>query len=66
MTKNVGSTERLLRIILGLVLLSLLFLVEGQARWWGLLGLVPILTALISWCPINAALGSSSYKGPAS
>jgi hypothetical protein len=57
MVKNVGSTEKVIRIIIGLALLSMLFWVEGQARWWGLIGLVPIATALVSWCPVWALFG---------
>ncbi len=34
MTKNVGNTERVIRVIVGLGLLSLIFLLEGNARWW--------------------------------
>lgn len=60
MIANVGSLDRALRIVLGIVLLSLLFLLEGNARWFGLLGLVPLATALLGWCPAYSMFGVSS------
>jgi hypothetical protein len=51
MKSNVGGIDRTLRIIVGLGVLSLLFILEGNARWWGLVGFVPLLTGLIGWCP---------------
>lgn len=60
MTRNVGSIDRILRIIAGLALLSLLVLLEGNARWWGLIGLVPLLTGLFSACPLYSVFGLST------
>jgi hypothetical protein len=57
MMNNVGGVDRGLRIVLGLVLLSFLFLLEGNARWFGLIGLVPLATALLGWCPAYTLLG---------
>ena len=57
MTKNVGNTERVIRVIVGLGLLSLIVILEGNARWWGLIGLVPIATGAIGYCPPYALLG---------
>ncbi len=62
MEKNVGSTEKAIRIVVGLALLSLLFLLDGPSRWLGLIGLVPILTALVGWCPAWAVLGINTCK----
>jgi hypothetical protein len=60
MVQNVGSIDKVIRVIVGLGLLSLLFLVEGNARWWGLIGIVPILTVVMGWCPAYALLGLST------
>lgn len=60
MTKNVGNIERVIRIIIGLALLSLIYFLEGNARWWGLIGLGPILTAAVGYCPPYAWLGIST------
>lgn len=57
MIKNVGSVDRILRIIVGLGLLSLLFVLDGNQRWLGLIGLVPLLTAAISFCPLYPLVG---------
>ncbi len=57
MTENIGSLDRILRIIVGLALLSMLVWVDGNARWFGLIGLVPLGTAVFRWCPLYTALG---------
>lgn len=53
--KNVGSIDRVLRIIVGLGVISLAF--WGPHTLWGWLGLIPLVTALIGWCPLYAVLG---------
>lgn len=59
MEKNVGSVDRGLRIIVGIALLA--FALMGPAeiawKWVGWIGVVPILTALIGWCPAYTILG---------
>ncbi|EKE78703.1 MULTISPECIES: DUF2892 domain-containing protein [Oceanibaculum] len=57
MTQNVGGIDRTLRIVAGLAILSLLVLLDGNERWWGLLGLVPLTTALLRWCPAYTLIG---------
>lgn len=57
MQKNIGNTEGVIRVIIGFALLSLLFILEGNASYWGLLGLIPLTTAAIRWCPIWKLLG---------
>jgi hypothetical protein len=53
----VGNADRIVRILVGLALLSLFFLLEGNARWWGLVGFVPLLTGLVRWCPLYTLIG---------
>lgn len=55
MTKNEGTVDRALRIILGLVLLSLVFV--GPQTPWGWIGIVPLVTGLVGFCPLYAILG---------
>lgn len=55
MGKNVGSLDRTLRIVAGLALLSLVFV--GPQTLWGLIGIVPLGTALIGFCPAYRLLG---------
>ena len=57
MEVNVGGVDRTIRIILGIVILSLVFVLEGNARWWGLIGIVPIATGLLRWCAAYLPFG---------
>ena len=57
MLKNVGSLDRGIRVALGLGLLSLLFIRQDNSRWFGLVGLIPLFTAYLSWCPLYTILG---------
>ena len=57
MKQNIGSVDRTLRIIVGLALLSLIFILDGNARWLALIGIVLILTATVKWCPIYGVFG---------
>jgi len=60
MTANVGGTDRILRIVVGLVLLSLFFVLEGNARYLGLIGLVMIATGVFRFCPAYTLLGMNT------
>ena len=60
MKKNIGAVERIIRIIAGIGILSLAFV--GPASPWAYLGLVPLATGLIGWCPPYALLGFSTCK----
>ncbi len=60
MKVNVGSTDKVVRVVIGLALLSLVFLLDGKVRWFGLLGLVPLLTAFVGFCPLYTLLGVST------
>jgi ribose/xylose/arabinose/galactoside ABC-type transport system permease subunit len=62
MEHNVGGIDRSVRIVAGLALLSLLVILEGDARWWGLIGLVPLATGLIGWCPAYLPFGVKTCK----
>lgn len=58
MTCNVGTIDRTLRIVLGLGLLSLVFV--GPQTLWGLVGLIPLLTGLAKFCPAYSIAGMST------
>ncbi len=60
MKRNIGNTERIIRMIVGLALLSLFF--YGPQTLWGLIGIVPILTSIVGWCPPYALFGISTRK----
>jgi hypothetical protein len=53
MKKNVGKIDRSIRIVVGLVLLGL----AATGKMWGLIGIVPLLTGIIGWCPPYQLLG---------
>jgi hypothetical protein len=55
MTQNVGGIDRILRIVVGLVLIGLA--ATGTVGWWGWLGIVPLATGALGWCPPYAMLG---------
>ncbi|WP_424967955.1 MULTISPECIES: YgaP family membrane protein [unclassified Dinoroseobacter] len=55
MTRNEGTLDRALRIIAGLVLLSLVFI--GPQTPWGWVGIVPLLTGLVGYCPAYSIFG---------
>lgn len=60
MKTNIHPIERGVRIVLGIIILSLIFV--GPKSWWGLIGIVPILTGLAGWCPPYQLLGISTCK----
>ncbi len=57
MNKNMGNADRVVRVVIGLALLSLIWLLQGNVRWVGLIGLVPLLTAAVGFCPLYAPFG---------
>jgi hypothetical protein len=62
MKQNVGTVDRAIRVVAGLVLLSLIFILEGNARWWGLIGVLPLVTGLIAWCALYVPLGIDTCR----
>ncbi|MBA7625161.1 hypothetical protein ES703_32586 [subsurface metagenome] len=59
MKRNVGSADRWVRIIVGVVLIVLGVTVIG---WWGAIGAIPLLTGAIGWCPLYLPFGLSTRK----
>ncbi|MCB0342005.1 MAG: DUF2892 domain-containing protein [Pseudobdellovibrionaceae bacterium] len=58
MKKNIHPIERIVRVVAGLALISMAFI--GPQNLWFLLGLVPLATGLMGWCPPYALLGIST------
>ena len=62
MSTNVGGIDKILRIVVGLALIA--FALFGPAtvtwKWVGYIGIVPILTALLGWCPAYTLIGVST------
>jgi hypothetical protein len=63
METNVGGADRVVRIVAGLVLLSLVFILDGGNRWWGLIGLPLLATGLLRWCPMYLPFGIKTCRG---
>ena len=59
MTKNIGSVDKALRLVLGLTIIGVGVYLQN---WWGAIGLVLVATAAMSWCPPYAMLGISTCK----
>ena len=55
MKSNVGGIDRVLRIVVGVVLIALA--ATNTVGWWGWLGVIPLLTGLVSFCPLYTLLG---------
>ncbi|WP_022962465.1 YgaP family membrane protein [Halopseudomonas pelagia] len=60
MKTNMGATDRIIRIVVGVVLIALVFV--GPQIVWGWIGIVPIVTALIGYCPAYSLLGIKTCK----
>jgi hypothetical protein len=62
MKKNIHPAERVIRIIVGALIASLAF--WGPTNYWFLLGLIPVLTGLVGWCPPYQLFGISTCPKP--
>lgn len=60
MSKNVGTIDRAIRIVLGLVLIALVFV--GPETPWGWIGVIPLVTGFVSFCPAYRLLGLRTCK----
>jgi Inner membrane protein YgaP-like, transmembrane domain len=57
MKTNVGSVDKAVRIIIALVLFSLYFFLERNLRYIAFIGIIPLLTAFMFWCPLYSIYG---------
>jgi hypothetical protein len=60
MQANVGGIDRILRIVVGVVLIALA--VTGTIGAWGYIGVLPLFTGLIGWCPAYLPFGIKTCK----
>jgi len=58
MKENVGKIDRIIRVVVGLALLSLVFV--GPQTAWGWIGLLALATGVAGWCPAYSLLGVST------
>ncbi|HQF43111.1 MAG TPA: DUF2892 domain-containing protein [Ignavibacteriaceae bacterium] len=59
MKANVGTADKNIRLVLGVVIILLGIFLKS---WWGLIGIIPIITALLNFCPVWRLLGISTKK----
>jgi Protein of unknown function (DUF2892) len=64
MKPNIGNADGAIRILLGLGLFLFLLLAPAHARWWGLLGFIPLLTAFFGTCPLYSLIGFDTRGSP--
>ncbi len=60
MKHNMGTADRVIRIVLGIVILAVGYLYQS---WWGLIGILPLATGAIGWCGLYSLLNISTKKG---
>ena len=58
--KNIGTVDRALRVLIGLGLIASAFV--GPQTPWGWIGVVPLVTALVGWCPLYTLIGIKTCK----
>ncbi|MGK0393926.1 MAG: hypothetical protein ACJA0B_002109 [Alcanivorax borkumensis] len=61
MKTNVGNTDRLFRLVLGVVIIALGVVFQS---WWGAIGIIPLFTGTMRWCPAYLPFGISTCKTP--
>ncbi|HHI77513.1 MAG TPA: DUF2892 domain-containing protein [Gammaproteobacteria bacterium] len=59
MKQNVGGIDRILRIVIGIALIAWGYV---EQNWWGAIGIIPLFTALVGWCPLYLPFGLSTKK----
>jgi len=59
MKANIGSSDRIIRFILGIIIIALGLYYKS---WWGVIGIIPLFTAAVRWCPAYAPFGISTIK----
>ena len=59
MKRNVGGLDRAFRVVLGLIILALGVFYRS---WWGALGLIPLLTGVLAFCPVYLPFGTSTSQ----
>ncbi|MHB1678470.1 MAG: YgaP family membrane protein [Sulfuriferula sp.] len=60
MLGNVGSTDRIIRIVVGITLIALA--ATGTIGYWGYIGVIPLATGFIGWCPAYLPFGIKTCR----
>ncbi len=59
MKQNVGGIDRILRIVIGIALIAWGYTAQN---WWGAIGIIPLFTGLVGWCPLYLPFNLSTKK----
>ncbi|MCB2213416.1 DUF2892 domain-containing protein [bacterium] len=59
MNANMGSADRIIRFVLGVLIIAVGIYYKS---WWGAIGIIPLATALIRWCPLYLPFGISTCR----
>jgi predicted RND superfamily exporter protein len=59
MQSNMGSVDRIIRIVIGLVVIALGVIFKS---WWGVIGVLPLFVAFVNFCPLYALIGINTRK----
>jgi len=59
MKQNIGKTDRIIRVVIGLIIIAVGAYFKS---WWGAIGLLPIITAALGWCGLYAVFGISTRR----
>ncbi len=59
MKQNIGGIDRIVRLIIGVALIAWGYM---NQNWWGAIGIIPLFTAAIGWCPLYLPFGLSTKK----
>ena len=62
MKKNIGTKDRVIRIVIGIIIVIVGIYLKS---WWGAIGAIPLLTAILGWCPLYIPLRISTIKAEA-
>ncbi len=62
MKTNIGSFDKTVRIVAGLILVSMFYWVDGSLKYFGIVGLVLLITSFVGFCPLYSFLGINTCK----
>ncbi|MGB0453254.1 MAG: YgaP family membrane protein [Bacteriovoracaceae bacterium] len=62
MKRNVGSVDKMIRVVLALGFFSSFFLLQGNLRYIAAIGFIPLITGIISFCPLYTLVGIKTCK----
>jgi len=62
MKANIGKYDKTIRVVFSLILFSSFFLLEGDLKYLAFIGVIPLVTSLVSFCPLYSLVGINTCK----